>query len=381
MSHRAAADALIGVATIAAAMAPQHWALLPLFGAAAVTGSPPLCAGAVLAAWWGAASGWTGWVGIVVACYICARELARLPRTAAWLAPLLLVGVVSGRQIAAEAALASASSVVPELLVLGTLGAGLWSLGRGVRVGWAVRLGLAGLVLAGGGRGLGVYEADGEQRLQRAVAIQAERLVLPGLIGRSQRLDMAALSVVPDSDDAAQSVGWRTALDLGWRPQHPEADIFAIAAELDSRGRGGEAERLLARYPREGAFDYTRATFERWFGERDGWLGGTNGDPQLEIGSSLRLDWTLLRDGRERRVFGLSEAAPVTLVGRAQAFEGDPSVEVRLDATIVRWVPALPLELGVLAAGPHTLQVTFDSDRQGPGGDRNVWVDVLVVGQ
>ncbi len=371
-SHRQVADAGIGLATVVAAFAPQHWAMVPLFLLAAWTGVPALCAGAVLAGWWGAVDGDLGWVCLLVAGAICVRE--RNP------VPLGLAVVVACRQSVAALELPAAISVVPEIVVLGILASGVWSLGRAGGSGLAVRVGLGVLAVVGAGRMGAVFNATGEERLLLAGAVHAERWVVPGLLGLSRRLDMEALVAVPDSDAAAAQVGWRSALDLGWRPVHPASDVLDIASELDSRGRGGEAERLLARYPREGAVDYARAAFERWQGEPDGWRGGTNGEPLLTPGSSLELDWALLSDGKHRVSFGLAVRSALHLAGHVESFDGDPSVEVRLDSQVVRWVPSQPLDLGELAAGPHTLQVTFDTDKEASGGDRNVWVDRLKIG-
>ena len=56
-----------------------------------------------------------------------------------------------------------------------------------------------------------------------------------------------------------------------------------------------------------------------------------------------------------------------------------PSFDSTLRTRVVFGAGSLD-RLGELAAGPHTLQVTFDTDKEASGGDRNVWVDRLKIG-
>ena len=364
-------DGLVAIGTLAALWSPQHWVYPALFGLAAWTGLPALVAGAALAAWWGAASDPLGWVPLVVAIPLAARRRASLPVGLALLASL--------RQWAVRGELSAATDPSPQLVVLGTLAAGLWALGRRQRVGAGVRGALALLAAAGLWRDAAVLRATGLDRLHRAEQVQAARWVVPGLVSEDQRLDMDALVAVPGSDAAAAWIGWKRALGLGWRPAHPSRDVGAIARELDTTGRGGQARRLLRGYPRDGVVDFALAALERWHGEPDQWRGGVDPSAMLPCGGGRTLGWALLHDGSESVVFGLSAACDVRVVGRAESYNGDPSVAVRLDDAVLRWVPTGPLDLPSLAAGPHTLQVTFDTDEEGPGGDRNVFVDALAT--
>jgi hypothetical protein len=216
-------------------------------------------------------------------------------------------------------------------------------------------------------------------RFRVAQDLHAERLVVDGLAGQSAALDAALLAAIPDSDRVASGLGWRRALDLGWRPTRPDQDALSVARELDVRGRGGEARRLLARYPRVGAVDFWRAAWERADGAPDRWRGGMDGEPALGPGQRIALEWALVSNGVRQRVFRVEQRGRVCLAARLDAFEGDPSVRVQLDARSQRWVPSGTLDLGVLELGPHTLRLTYDTDRrdEASGGDRNVWVAAL----
>lgn len=359
------------VATLAALGTPQHWVYPALFALAAWTGLPALVAGATLAAWWSATTSPLGLVPLTVAIALAARGRALLTVGVVWL--------VAVRQWVAGTELAAATQVTPQLVVLGTLAAGLWALGRRARVGPGLRGALVLLAAAGLWRDTAVVRATGYDRLHRARQVHAARWVVPGLVGEDQRLDMEALLAVPGSDDAAERVGWKRALGLGWRPTHPARDLGLVAWALDTTGRGGQARRLLRGYPREGVADFTLAALERWHGEPDRWRGGVDERSMLPCGADRALDLALLHDGSETVVFGLADACDVRLLGRVDRYNGDPSVAVRVDATELRWAPATPLDLPGLSAGPHTLQVTFDTDEDGPGGDRNVYVDRLVT--
>jgi len=364
-------DGLLTAATLATLWSPQHWVYPALFGLAAWTGMPPLVAGATLAAWWGATASPLGLVPLTVAIALAARGRTLLP-----VGVVLVVGV---RQWVVRTELAAATEPSPQLVVLGTLAAGLWALGRRERAGAVLRGALALLALLGLWRDAAVVRATGYDRLHRARQVHAARWVVPGLVGEDQRLDMEALLAVPGSDEAAAWVGWKRALGLGWRPTHPGRDLGMIARALDTTGRGGQARRLLKGYPREGVADFTLGALERWHGEPDGWRGGADERAMLPCGAERALGLALLHDGSETVVFGLADACDVHLHGRVESYDGDPSVAVRVDTTELRWVPTTPLDLPGLSAGPHTLQVTFDTDAEGPGGDRNVYVDRLLT--
>lgn len=364
-------DGLLTVATLAALGTPEHWVYPALFALAAWTGLPALVAGATLAAWWTATTSPLGAVPLTVAIVLAARGRTLLT--------VCVVGVVAVRQWVARTELAAATSATPQLVVLGTLAAGLWALGRRHRVGPGLRGALLLLAAAGLWRDIAVVRATGSDRLRRAEQVHAARWVVPGLLGVDQRLDMEALLAVPGSDAAAAWVGWKRALGLGWRPTHPARDLGVIARALDATGRGGQARRLLKGYPREGVADFTLGALERWHGEPDRWRGGADERSMLPCGAERALDVALLHDGSETVVFGLAAACDVRLVGRVERYNGDPSVAVRVDATELRWVPTAPLDLAGLSAGPHTVQFTFDTDEEGPGGDRNVYIDSLVT--
>jgi hypothetical protein len=288
-------------------------------------------------------------------------------------------GVVMSRQWLVRDSLPAAVSVVPGVALLGLLGAALWETGRARQTSRRLRLALLLVAVVGVVRGIDLSRRDGMDRLRVAQTLHAERLVVDGLAGQSEALDAALIKVIPDSDRVAGSLGWRRALDLGWRPERPVADALSTARELDHRGRGGEARRLLARYPRLGAVDFWRAAWERADGAQDRWRGGMDGEPALSPGQRVVLDWALVANGARQRVFRVEHRGRACLAARLDAFEGDPSIEVRLDANSQRWTPSGTLDLGVLERGPHTLRVIYDTDRRDPtsGGDRNVWLDEL----
>jgi hypothetical protein len=95
-----------------------------------------------------------------------------------------------------------------------------------------------------------------------------------------------------------------------------------------------------------------------------------------------RVEWPaeLLANGDVSRVFAV--ASPVTTLtwaGTGDELEGAPSAEVRVDGRAVgRWTldgdGRVPVDL---APGPHRVTLRFDTDRVGPGGDRNIHLQGL----
>lgn len=362
-------EGLLVLGALAACAVPQHWGLGLVFAAAAATGLPALCAGALLAAWWGTVGSAWGW-----AC-LCAAVVLGAQRRSVGLGAIVVILV--GRQVVAGANLPGANAVLPELVVLGVLGMGASAAAAEVSRPLRVALGLLAAVSAA--RMGSVWLAEGELRLRRAEDVGAERLVAGSLLGSSPVLDMQVLLAVQDSDAAAARVGWERALDLGWRPQRPPVEAAVLVARsLDARGRGGEARRLLARFPRVDAVDFLRTAWERQAGEPGDWRGGVDGDLRLTAGGSIPLDWSMLANGVREVQFLAPEGVRARLTGAFDAFEGVPTAEVQLDAVRVRWTPTADLDLGFLAAGPHTLRVVYDTDRHGVGGDRNVYVGGVV---
>jgi hypothetical protein len=372
---------LTALLTVFSAATPQHWASTLLFALAALTGLPALVAGAALTAWWASASGSYGavWIGGAVA-LVALSVFRRGGAGASGVVGVFgLAGVVVGRQWLVRESLPAAVSVIANVAVLGLFGAALWETGRAHRAPRSVRVALLLLAGVGAARWMDLTERTGLDRLQVAQKVHAEELVVDGLAGQSAALDESLLAAVPDSDRVALSLGWRRALDLGWRPGRPDADVLSVAQELDVRGRGGEARRLLARYPRTAAVDFWRAAWERADGAQDRWRGGMDGEPALGPGQRIVLEWALVSNGVRQRVFRMERRGRACLTAHLDAFEGDPSIQVQLDASAQRWVPAGTLDLGVLERGPHTLRVTYDTDRrdEASGGDRNVWVAEL----
>lgn len=402
-------DFLLAGTTLVAALVPHHWATTLVFAAGAISGWPALCAGATLWAWWGAVSGAAaGGVGAEAAVgpVVAAISFALLGKASVrtgvtlrrprveWCVPTLLALILAARQRAVSDELPAADAVVPEVIVLGLLASAVLSLaprlgGPGGTAhrprGWgpAGRIALGGIALVGALRFAQLWAAEPRDQLGLAAALHAERLVLDRVLApgpdspdEPRRLDFELMRAVPDSDLAAARVGWRAALGLGWRPQRPSSDVVDIAASLDARGRGGEALRLLARYPRTGVIDFWRAVYERAQGQKDGWRGGVDGVPVLGP-AGLTLDWDMVHDEDRSSVFRVERPVRATLRARMESFQGDPTVEVRLDSARSTWVPAGTLDLGELGAGPHTLTVRYQTDLEGAGGDRNVWVSGL----
>ncbi len=375
------------VTTLLAALAPQHWATTLVFAAAAVTGVPTLCAGAAAAAWWGAIVGMgTGRFGegiadgvglgvfALVAVAVGSGVHRRLRTSAVWVVPTVWAAIVATRQSVIVRHLGAAADIVPDLVVLGLAASAALSTPVS---GPASRKALGALAAVGIARFAAIGLWDGSARLHRAALIHAEALVLPSLVGQSRDLDSALLLAVPDSDVAAARLGWKSALNLGWRPNKPASDAVDTAAALDARGRGGEALRMLKRYPRLGPIDFWVAVYEREQGLPDGWRGGMDGVPALN--GALDLDWGLVHNGERSTVFRVDRPLRAGLRAHLDAYQGSPTVAVRLDASTRAWVPSGTLDLGLLRAGPHTLTIRYNTDREGPDGDRNVWVDALVA--
>lgn len=423
--------------TLATALVPQHWATTLVCAVGALTGLRELCAGATLWVWWGAVNGSGATAGglgagglgagigagigaavALIAFGVLARAVGEAVgeavggnassanptprlRFPGWCVPALLGGVLAVRQRAVAGELTAAPSVVPEVIVLGLLASAVLSLAprsstpgiahrsvnAGRQSGWgpAGRIALGGVALVGALRFAQLWTAETQNQLALAAPLHAQRLVLASALratsgppDRARRLALEWMRAVPDSDAAAARVGWEMALNLGWRPQRPQSDVVDIAAALDERGRGGEALRLLARYPRTGVIDFWRAVYERVQGGEDGWRGGMDDVPVLGP-AGLRLDWSMLHNEDRSAVFRMVEPARVSLRAHMQSFEGEPTVEVRLDAARSTWIPAGELDLGVLLPGPHTLNVRYQTDLEGPTGDRNVWVTRLQI--
>lgn len=239
---------------------------------------------------------------------------------------------------------------------------------RGVWVAGAIVLGRLAMV----------YGAQGEARLDAALRLHAERLVYDSLLDSD--VLPALVRAVPDRDEAALRLGWKEALDLGWYPQRADGVEVEVAQELERRGRGGIALRMLRRHPRAGAIDAWASLLEVTQGEPVRWKGATLG-PLLS--DHLVLDVGLYWDHYEEILFTVHEAVPgLILEGEGTSFEGPPSVRVRLDAEPEsRWTVEgkATLALPGVAPGPHRIQLWFDTDKLGPGGDRGIRIAGLGV--
>jgi hypothetical protein len=178
----------------------------------------------------------------------------------------------------------------------------------------------------------------------------------------SPELLRALVRASPNRDPAALALGWPEALDLGWRPHEADGVLVDVAAEMERRGRGGEALRLLARAPREGAVDWLRALFEVTQGVPVAWRGGrsdrhgTTVPGWIEDAPFAPSVWTT----------ELTALAPSTLHLRA-ATDGGGTVEAVLDAqSPIRWTPGpegAEVSLGIVPPGPHRVRVRVEGGR------------------
>ena len=334
-----------------------------------------------------------------------------------WLAPALglgalrwnrvssvLVGLallIAARQAVAARELPAAWDVVPMLLVTLVLAAAAWAAGSPRPDGpwpWAERPGLAALGLVGAGAMLlvrvGVASSlEGVAQLRAAEQIQAVPLFYDRMRAKlppsprsleEMRWVMTLVQAVPDQDEAARLLPVETALGLGWRPRTGGANPVPVALALEARGRGGEALRVLARHPRTGAVDWYRAILERTQGIPSAWRGGIpEGIPVLR--ERLELGWVWDTNAYQALLLHVeTPLANLVVSGEGTPYEGNPVVTVRLDANPpVAWVLAGAGEIvlpGPVEAGPHRIELRFETDRVGPGGDRNVRIEALSGG-
>lgn len=362
----------LGGLTLLAALAPAPWTLGPVFLALALVPGP-VALGVGLGAAWAASTG-----GPATAVLLGVAVLRLAWRRSAWGIALMALAVgIAARQEIAAAVLPAAVDRVPAFLVAAILAAGP----LGCPDGRWPRLALGGVGVVLLLRLARVWTAEGAERLERAEAVGAVRLVYADLAA-DPALAPALLRARPRADAAAAGLPTERALDLGWRPVRAEGRVVEVARALERRGRGGEALRLLARHPREGEVDWWRGLFERTQGEPVRWRGAVlPGAPILPGEAGLGWDWTTNRV--EEVCF--TSRAPLTrleLTGRGSAADdGWPVVEVALDGTrLPDWLIADPARWtweGPVEPGPHRLRLAFVNDTTGADGDRNVAIDRL----
>lgn len=231
-----------------------------------------------------------------------------------------------------------------------------------------------------------VHEADRsspdvlavDARIKAAAQVDAIPLLFDPLLAdarRSPGLLRTLVRLAPTRDEAAASLTVDEALDAGWRPRRAEGRTVAVAKKLWDRGRGGEATRMLRRYPRVGEVDALLALFERREGIQTGWRGGV-------LGTVLPGEVALGRGGMlwatGTREFMVTAAAPLSMLEfqfSGQAYDGEPMVEVQLndgDTHTAKVSSPVWISLGAIEAGVHCVKVNFVNDRVGPLGDRNL---------
>ena len=339
------------------------------------------------------ASWWLAILALAAALVVLRRPACPDRAVAGW--ALLALGAVAAKQAVAARALPGAVGRLPEASL--TLVTAVAALGLAAGAAEATRprrwlaagLGLTGAVTLSQ---LGwVWTAPpGALRLERAERAGAEWLVYESVLDRARGGACGApcpgddvllarlVRAVPLRDEAALALGWRAALDLGWRPRRAEGVAVPVARELEARGRGGEAFRLLSMHPREGEVDGFMSMMERVEGAPLHWRGGVLGEA---VPGRLALDAELAHNGTFTLEFTATESVRGgRLLLEGTAYLGAPRVSVQLDAAPAREVVvggALALELGPLEAGPHRLRVRFDDDLVGESGDRNVVVRAL----
>jgi hypothetical protein len=247
---------------------------------------------------------------------------------------------LAAKQVVAGAAFPAALLVISSVCAQGVAAAGGAAAARGGRAeGLALALAAACVL----GRTALVWREDGLARVEAARRVGALGLVYDGLLAESPDVLAALVAGVPDRDEAALALGWYAALEQGWRPQRAEGVVVDVARELDRRGRGGEALRLLYRHPRAGEVDGLAGILERSLGLPSGWRGGVVGAPlprpmpgPFPVGSYRVVEFTL--------------PAPAVVW-----LEGEGVVNAHCDADPDRedWLPAR----WTLDAGPHRLEV------------------------
>lgn len=373
-------DGLAAVAVLAAAAAPLPWSTLPLLVGGALVPHPLAPA---LAAAGALGLGVAGPAGAVV--LAAAGLLLALRRAPGALALAATAALLALKQQVAASVLPAAADAVPGLLVAGLAAAGGLAAGGGR----AVRAALGVAALVGAVRLGEVYRARGAERLARAEAVGAVPLVYADLVRHADHpvwadrgLLFRLVAAAPDRDEAALAAGWEEALALGWRPARADGVEVPVARWLEARGRGGEALRLLARAPREGAVDWWRALYAREQGLADPWAGGEE-PSALGMPGAVSLGWTWLTNQEgELLLTARRPLRRLVLAGEGTVADGPPEVEVQLDGRPVGvWAPAGPSRFevpGPLDPGPHRLRLRFVNDRVGPEGDRNVTIGALL---
>lgn len=349
------------------ASAPLHWGLLAGVAVAAlIPGRVGLGVG--LAAAWSTAAGGPAAPVLLVA------AITRLAwRRSPWGLAVAGVGaLLAWKQQRVAALFPAAVDPVPGLVIAAILAGGVVDPPRGR----APRLALAGVALAGAARLGAVWAVEGEERLARAERVGAVALVYPGLAA-DPALAPRLVRALPDADAALDALPVAAALDLGWRPQRAEGRPVEVARELERRGRGGEALRLLARHPRVGEVDWWRALYERTQGHPVRWRG-EGGAEGFEVPGSIELGWSWTHDqAGEVRLTARSVVDRLVVRGEGSAAAGAwPRVELRLDGgppdaweVVGRGERGIP---GPIEPGPHRLQLRFVNDAVAPDGDRNV---------
>jgi hypothetical protein len=358
------------VTVVAGLLSDVPWTVLPpliLLGWLASRGWVWAAPGLALV--WGAAAQGP-WAGPVVGAGLFLAVLGWRPISSALLA---LLAVMVARQFVVLPILPGALGPLAGL-VLGMLAAtAAASAARGDRAeGWALWA-VAAVVSA---RLVGMWAADGQARLDAAIALDAEGMVYPSLMrSEDPALLRSLVRAVPGRDEAALGLGWEEALALGWRPVRAEGVEIAVARALEERGRGGEALRLLRRLPRLGDIDAILGLLERIQGEPVRWKGAPLGEL---LPGSFDPNVSFETNGYARTEFTAVVAADGLIVDAVgQAWRGPAVLEVTLDGEAPRrWELDGEGELafGPLAEGPHRLGFRFVNDLAGPGGDRNVRV-------
>ncbi len=208
-------------------------------------------------------------------------------------------------------------------------------------------------------RALLLFTLPAEGRVGPAEALRAVPLVYASVLATGDASALEALvRAAPQRDEAALALGWERALDLGWRPQRADGAVVAVARALELRGRGGEGLRVLARAPRVGEVDWTRALFEAVLGAPVRWRGGPGPGPSLPGRASIDLHFR--HDGAHAVEFTAYEPLLLSLHGRGVAWDAPARLELRVDAAPpVSWnIEVAPdISLGRVERGPHRVDV------------------------
>ncbi len=347
--------ALVVVTAAGVLTTPLPWHAAPsLLVLAALSTVHPIFGTVGMVMAWSPQVGPALWVAAIV-CAVTTRASIGLAR-----AVLALTAVLTLKQVSVAGVLPASTFVIPSLLATGGMAALAVASARG-RV-WPALVAGCIVMLA---HLAYVLTTTGPAQIEALAAVRA----LPMLSGRlAETADPATLRAIvradASADDAALRLGWRESLTLGWRPLRADGVVSEVARALEESGRGGEAVRLLRRYPRQGEVDARLALYERIQGEPVGWRGATLG---LALPGEIRPSASLALPGFMAVEWTAYVPVRLQVVAVADDPVGEALGTLQLDGGQEAPFPTPPafVDYGAVAAGPHRLTLRYRA-RMGP---------------